>query len=92
MDSLIDAKNHRLKVEGISVRQPLILSLDDLKREFACVSVNATLQCAGNRRSEMDAMKKVQGLNWKNTAIGNAKWSGARLKVYILLSSNFHVN
>ncbi|VDK81954.1 unnamed protein product [Onchocerca ochengi] len=76
----IDAKKHRLKIDGISVRQPLTLSLDDLKREFASVSVNATLQCAGNRRTQMDARKKVQGLNWKDTAIGHAKWTGARLK------------
>ncbi|KAM3727971.1 Sulfite oxidase [Dirofilaria immitis] len=77
---IIDGKKHRLRIEGISIQQPLTLSLDDIKHEFACVSVNATLQCAGNRRSEMDTIKKVQGLNWKSTAIGNAKWTGVRLK------------
>ncbi|KAK6114629.1 Oxidoreductase molybdopterin binding domain family protein [Brugia pahangi] len=77
---LIDATKHKLTIEGISIQQPFVLSLDDLKRDFTCVSVNATLQCAGNRRSEMDAIKKVQGLNWKSTAIGNAKWTGVRLK------------
>ncbi|VDN84740.1 unnamed protein product [Brugia pahangi] len=82
MDAIkkIDATKHKLTIEGISIQQPFVLSLDDLKRDFTCVSVNATLQCAGNRRSEMDAIKKVQGLNWKSTAIGNAKWTGVRLK------------
>ncbi|KAL3990175.1 Oxidoreductase molybdopterin binding domain family protein [Acanthocheilonema viteae] len=77
---VIDAKKHKLIIEGISLQQPFILSLNDLKCEFTCVSVNATLQCAGNRRSEMNAVKKVQGLNWKNSAVGNAKWTGVRLK------------
>uniref|UniRef100_A0A0R3RK36 sulfite oxidase n=1 Tax=Elaeophora elaphi TaxID=1147741 RepID=A0A0R3RK36_9BILA len=76
----IDAKKHKLVIEGISIQQPFTLSLNDLKRDFTRVSVNATLQCAGNRRDEMNAIKKVQGLSWKNTAIGNAKWSGVRLK------------
>ncbi|CAG9536838.1 unnamed protein product [Cercopithifilaria johnstoni] len=77
---VIDAKKHKLIIEGISVQQPLTLSLNDLKSKFPRVSVNATLQCAGNRRSEMNATKKVQGLNWKSTAIGNAKWTGVPLK------------
>lgn len=35
--------------------------------------------CAGNRRGEMTQVKSVKGLDWKNAAIGNATWSGARL-------------
>uniref|UniRef100_A0A915PM33 sulfite oxidase n=1 Tax=Setaria digitata TaxID=48799 RepID=A0A915PM33_9BILA len=87
----IDAEKHKLRIEGISIQQPLELSLDDLKRQFARVNVNATLQCAGNRRSEMDAIKKVQGLNWKSTAIGNAKWTGVRLRD-VLIKAGVNTN
>lgn len=46
---------------------------------FPQVTVSAAIQCGGNRRSEMNAVKKLKGLNWKGGAIGNATWSGARL-------------
>jgi sulfite oxidase len=36
-------------------------------------------QCAGNRRKEMSAFKKVKGVLWKDGVIANAKWSGIRL-------------
>ena len=43
-----------------------------------------TLQCAGNRRKEMDAERPVNGLQWGHAAIGNAKWTGARLRDVLL--------
>uniref|UniRef100_A0A915C169 sulfite oxidase n=1 Tax=Parascaris univalens TaxID=6257 RepID=A0A915C169_PARUN len=76
----IDVKTHRLKVDGLGVKRAIVLSVDDLKRNFRQVSVSATLQCAGNRRVEMAKFKKVQGLAWRGQAIGNAKWTGVRLR------------
>lgn len=58
----------------------LTLSLEDLKTRFPKHTVTATLQCAGNRRSEMNQVKQVKGLNWGIAAISNATWSGARLR------------
>lgn len=55
----IDIKTHRLQVDGLGVKKPIVLSVDDLKRKFQQVSVSATLQCAGNRRVEMAKFKKV---------------------------------
>ncbi|KAJ8600676.1 hypothetical protein CTAYLR_007430 [Chrysophaeum taylorii] len=55
------------------------VSMDDLKRTFDKATVTATLQCAGNRRREMAGVKAVKGLSWDKTAIGTARWSGARL-------------
>uniref|UniRef100_A0A0M3I7X2 sulfite oxidase n=1 Tax=Ascaris lumbricoides TaxID=6252 RepID=A0A0M3I7X2_ASCLU len=77
---VIDIKTHRLQVDGLGVKKPIVLSVDDLKRKFQQVSVSATLQCAGNRRVEMAKFKKVQGLAWRGQAIGNAKWTGVRLR------------
>lgn len=53
--------------------------VDDLKRLFPTSRITATLQCAGNRRSEMAAVKEVKGLSWDTCAIGTAEWGGARL-------------
>ncbi|KAK4483224.1 hypothetical protein RD792_010406 [Penstemon davidsonii] len=41
--------------------------------------VTATLQCAGNRRTAMSKSRKVRGVGWDISAIGNAVWSGAKL-------------
>lgn len=56
------------------------LSLNDLKKKFEKVTITATVMCAGNRRGEMTQVKPVKGLNWGHAAIGNATWSGPRLR------------
>ena len=38
------------------------------------------VQCAGNRRSEMKAVKPVKGLEWDIGAIGTATFGGVLLK------------
>ncbi|GKV33049.1 hypothetical protein SLEP1_g41599 [Rubroshorea leprosula] len=42
-------------------------------------SVTATLQCAGNRRTAMSNTRKVRGVGWDVSALGNAVWAGAKL-------------
>lgn len=73
----INADSFRLSIEGL-VETPLNLSLADLGR-FEQHAVTATLTCAGNRRSEHSRIKPVKGVQWREGAIGNAKWGGVRL-------------
>ncbi len=73
----IKADSFRLSIEGL-VESPLSLSLSELGR-FEQHGVTATLTCAGNRRSEHSRVKPVKGVQWREGAIGNAKWRGARL-------------
>lgn len=42
------------------------------------------LQCAGNRRKEMGAIKPVKGISWDNGVIANSRWSGLRLRDVLL--------
>ncbi|XP_068598095.1 sulfite oxidase, mitochondrial [Brachionichthys hirsutus] len=79
----VDPASYRLHVEGLA-RGVLTLSLEELKTRFPKHTVTATLQCAGNRRSEMNKVKRVKGLNWGIAAISNATWSGARLRDVLL--------
>src|SRR5207248_8602459 len=60
------------------VGQPLALSLDDLRRQFEPVSLIAINQCSGNSRALFSP--RVPGGQWGNGAIGNAKWTGVRLR------------
>ena len=73
----VEAGDFVLSVGGL-VATPLRLSLGDLRR-FPAVTVDATLQCAGNRRADLDAVKPVAGDPWGPGAIGNASWTGVRL-------------
>ncbi|XP_049588638.1 sulfite oxidase, mitochondrial [Syngnathus scovelli] len=74
----VDPASYELQVDGLP-GGVLKLSLEDLKKRFPKHTVTATLQCAGNRRSEMNKVKQVKGLNWGISAISNATWAGARL-------------
>lgn len=79
----VDPATYELEVTGSGVKDAT-LKLDDIKK-FPKYTVTAAIQCAGNRRSEMSQVKQVKGLDWQQSAIGNAEWSGTRL--YDLLTS-----
>jgi sulfite oxidase len=55
------------------------LTLDDLKSKFQHHTVTATLQCAGNRRRELQRLAEIKGLSWDIGGISNAHWTGVRL-------------
>jgi DMSO/TMAO reductase YedYZ molybdopterin-dependent catalytic subunit len=65
-----------LAVDG-EVERPLRLTMTDLKR-MPRASATCVLQCAGNGR----ALHKpaVPGVQWKYGAVGNARWTGVRVK------------
>jgi DMSO/TMAO reductase YedYZ molybdopterin-dependent catalytic subunit len=68
----------RLRVGGASITQPQELSLEDLRRGFEHISLPAVNQCSGNRRGLFSP--RVPGVQWGNGAMGNAMWSGVRLR------------
>jgi sulfite oxidase len=74
----LDEKTHRLRVTG-RVGTPLDLSMRELRDRFPLRSVTAVMQCAGNRRADMQQVKPTSGDPWAPGAIGNAEWSGVSL-------------
>jgi sulfite oxidase len=75
----IDQSTYVLRVEG-EVERPLALSLERLVREFRAISMETALTCAGNRRREHHARKKLADpLLWGPGAIGNPRWTGLAL-------------
>ena len=68
----------RLRVGGL-VATPLDLSVDGMRQRFAHHTVTATLQCAGNRRADLQPVGKTTGDPWAAGAIGTADWTGVRL-------------
>ncbi len=73
----VDAQTFRLEISG-HVSKPLSLSLADLRTKFEPVSLVALNQCSGNSRSLFEP--RVPGGQWGNGAMGNARWTGVRLK------------
>ncbi|HYV95184.1 MAG TPA: sulfite oxidase [Chitinophagales bacterium] len=76
----IDPKTFHLQVNGL-VEHELELSLDKLINDFTKHTVMASLQCAGNRRTELLAVAPIPDeVLWQEGAIGNATWKGVPLK------------
>jgi len=82
----IDPDAWRLRVEGM-VERELSLSLATLREAFRERTVTATLQCAGNRRSRLMAIRGIPGeAPWGPGATGTAVWSGVALADVLALA------
>lgn len=75
--SSVDLSEWRLRVEG-NVERPLTLAMPDLLSKYKPVSVTAVNQCSGNSRSYFQP--RVPGGQWGNGAMGNAVWTGVKLR------------
>jgi DMSO/TMAO reductase YedYZ molybdopterin-dependent catalytic subunit len=73
----IDLTTWRLEIQG-NVDRPRQFRFEDLVKNFRPVSVVAVNQCSGNSRSRFQP--RVPGGQWGNGAMGNAKWTGVRLR------------
>jgi sulfite oxidase len=76
----LDLATFRLRVCGL-VERELTLSLDDLRSGLLEIHEEvATLQCAGNRRAGLVAVRDIPGeAPWGPGATGTATWRGVRL-------------
>ena len=75
----IDPGAWRLRVDG-RVERELSLSLGALREAFREREVTATLQCAGNRRAGLMAIRDIPGeAPWGPGATGTAVWTGVAL-------------
>jgi DMSO/TMAO reductase YedYZ molybdopterin-dependent catalytic subunit len=73
----IDGAAFRLNVHG-QVERTLSLSLSDLRTKFEPVELVAVNQCSGNSRGFYGP--RVPGAQWGNGAMGNALWTGVRMR------------
>src|ERR1700676_1122504 len=73
----IDIGKFSLTVRG-HVDRTLSLSLNDILKGLPGVELSAVNQCSGNARGFFQP--RVAGGEWANGAMGNARWTGVRLK------------
>jgi sulfite oxidase len=82
----VDLSAWRLRVEGM-VERELSLSLETLREAFRERTVTATLQCAGNRRAGLIAVRDIPGeAPWGPGATGTATWTGVALSDVLALA------
>jgi sulfite oxidase len=81
-----DPATWRLRVDG-AVERALDLSLGTLREAFRETEVTATLQCAGNRRAGLVAIREIPGeAPWGPGATGTATWTGVALADVLALA------
>ena len=81
-----DPLTWRLRVHGL-VERELELSLSTLREAFRERRLTATLQCAGNRRAGLVAIRDIPGeAPWGPGATGTARWAGVALADVLALA------
>jgi DMSO/TMAO reductase YedYZ molybdopterin-dependent catalytic subunit len=73
----IDPTTFKLAIRG-HVNKTVSLTLDEIARNFDRFDIVAVNQCSGNSRGFFSP--RVPGGEWANGAMGNARWTGVRLK------------
>lgn len=68
-------ETHKLDVEN----GKLVLSMDDLVKNYPSINIPVALACDGNRRKELNMIKRSKGFNWGSGAISCAYWKGVPL-------------
>lgn len=73
-------ETHKLDVENGS----LVLSMDDLEKKFNSINIAVALACDGNRRGELNLVRKSKGFTWGSGAVSCAYWKGVLLRDLLL--------
>jgi DMSO/TMAO reductase YedYZ molybdopterin-dependent catalytic subunit len=73
----VDPATFRLVIRG-HVNKTVSLTLDEIATKFERLEIVAVNQCSGNGRGFFSP--RVPGGEWANGAMGNARWTGVRLK------------
>ena len=80
----VDPGQYTLEIKGEGVEKPIRLTLKELKTKFPKHVVTCTIQCAGNRKADLDKVKPLNTSLCMGGFIGTAVWGGARLRDVLL--------
>lgn len=58
---LVDPDEYELEIEGIGIKG-ITLNLNDIKTMFKKYEITAAIQCAGNRRTELNSVSLLDYL------------------------------
>ncbi len=77
----IDVSSWRLRIDGTGVERTIELTYEDLEK-LPQVTLTRTMECAGNGRRfyKEHFGVEAEGGQWRTGAMGNAEWTGVRLR------------
>ncbi|UXI22121.1 hypothetical protein NH340_JMT08064 [Sarcoptes scabiei] len=75
----VEEEDYSLEIEGIGLDRTYEFTLEEIKTLFPKHTVTSVIQCGGNRRNDLNKVEMVKGISWQLGAIGNTRWTGARL-------------
>ena len=58
--------------------------MDELAEGFDTINIPVALACDGNRRKELNMIKRSKGCNWGNGAVSCSYWKGPLLRGVLL--------
>ena len=74
-------ENHKLEVEG---GRKLTIGMDELSEQFESINIPILLACDGNRRKELNMIRKTRSFNYTAAATSCAYWKGVLLRDVLL--------
>ena len=77
-----DIPDWEFTVEGL-VEHPLKLTLRELMEQYEQQTYPVTLVCAGNRRKEVNMVKKTKGFSWGAAGVSTALFTGVPMSELI---------
>ncbi|TVY47564.1 Sulfite oxidase [Lachnellula occidentalis] len=87
----VEEEQYRLTIE-LDDGEEKTYTLMDLREKFPSVTITSTMQCSGNRRKHMtEQCGSTNGVQWNVGAIGNATWTGVRLRD-VLVDAGFPID
>lgn len=73
---------HELNIEHDGKKTTL--SMNALKTQYETINIAVALACDGNRRMELNMIKKSNGFNWGSGGVSCAYWKGPLLRDVLL--------
>ena len=64
--------------------------MDSLRDDFEAINIQVSLACDGNRRKELNMIKRSKGFNWGPGAVSCAFWKGPLLRDVLLAAGVPH--
>ena len=77
-EAAVEAERWTLEIAGESAKDPLMLTLPELKRRFPTVTRHITLECGGNGRAAF--FPPAKGNQWTYGGVGFPEWTGVMLR------------
>lgn len=77
-------ETHKLEVgndtQNGEYREVKQFSMDDIRDKFPYINIQVALACDGNRRKELNMIRRSKGFNWGSGAVSCAYWKGCLVR------------